>query len=464
MRRLKLAHYLTIFALLLSGTAHASYIPVTVEEADGSPSIKGTKKIVVSNGSLSASGTTATVTTGGGGGLTVGTTAIASGAANRILFENGSNVLGESAEFTFDTTNGLIGNESGGTAVDLRWEGDTVTHLLFVDASADKVGVGTSSPTEARLVVKTSVSGGTAGYFQNTGNNAGDSAIQAWTGNGGSSANTYMRGGFNYTPGIYVGGSLWGGVGGFSGDNGASVAVMGISAAPEGDDNDYACFFQGGSSVFVDTDMVLFDGTNGYVMRFNPGTGGTSFIFGSQTDLGGLVNIDGRADEVQLWIQGHSTQTNNILLVEKSDGTDLLTFSNAGAMNIIGSIQVDTIVNDTGLAAGTYTPTLTGVANVAASTAYSCQYMRVGNTVTVSGKLDLDPTLTATATQLGISLPVASNFANANELGGTAFCPTIAGMGAAIYADATNDRAQLELLSSDINNNSVYFQFSYRVI
>ena len=36
-------------------------------------------------------------------------------------------------------------NENGGS-VDFRVEGDTDTHLLFVDGSADKVGISTSSP------------------------------------------------------------------------------------------------------------------------------------------------------------------------------------------------------------------------------------------------------------------------------------------------------------------------------
>ncbi len=40
--------------------------------------------------------------------------------------------------------------------------------------------------------------------------------------------------------------------------------------------------------------------------------------------------IDGRADEVQTLIQGHSTQTSNILVVEKSDGSDMLVVSTAG--------------------------------------------------------------------------------------------------------------------------------------
>ena len=115
---------------------------------------------------------------------------------------------------------------------------------------------------------------------------------------------------------------------------------------------------------------------------------------------------------------------------------------------------------------GTYTPTLTNVANVGASTAYSCQYHRVGDIVHVSGKVDVDPTTTLVLTQLGISLPIASNFANANECAGTAVAPAISGGTgcAAILGEATNNRAELQMTPVDVANQSFYFTFTYRVI
>lgn len=114
---------------------------------------------------------------------------------------------------------------------------------------------------------------------------------------------------------------------------------------------------------------------------------------------------------------------------------------------------------------GTYTPTLTSVANVAASTAYACQYSRVGSVVTVSGKVDVDPTVgVSTTTQLGVSLPIASNFSAAEQLAGTASSPSIATQVGGVYADGTNDRAQLDFKAVDPNNTSWYFIFSYRVI
>lgn len=116
------------------------------------------------------------------------------------------------------------------------------------------------------------------------------------------------------------------------------------------------------------------------------------------------------------------------------------------------------------ITSGVYTPTLTSVANVDSSTAYECTYKRVGSTVTVAGVLDADPTTTATLTRIGISLPVASNIGGAGDVGGTAFCNSIAGEGAAILEDSANDRAEMRWICSGTASRSMYFQFQYQVI
>jgi hypothetical protein len=115
------------------------------------------------------------------------------------------------------------------------------------------------------------------------------------------------------------------------------------------------------------------------------------------------------------------------------------------------------------MAGGTYTPTLTNIANLDSVTGYEAQYMRVGNTVTVSGEIDVDPTLAATATRIGISLPISSNFSNTQNCGGVAFAPGIAGQGAGIFADNTNDRAEMRWVSDDVSSQAMYFTFTYKI-
>ena len=115
------------------------------------------------------------------------------------------------------------------------------------------------------------------------------------------------------------------------------------------------------------------------------------------------------------------------------------------------------------LSNGTYTPTLTGVANVASSSAAVCQYMRVGDVVTVSGKITIQATALLTSTSIGISLPVASSFANDFQCGGTG-APIGANSAGPIYADATNDRAEFNYVSADTTSRAFHFTFSYRVV
>jgi len=135
-----------------------------------------------------------------------------------------------------------------------------------------------------------------------------------------------------------------------------------------------------------------------------------------------------------------------------------------------GSVEVPTKnaiydkIEGLNVSSGTFTPTLTNVANLDGSTAYACQYLRVGNTVTVSGKVDVNPTTTSTTTQLGISIPVASTFASAQNCGGAAYAQAIVNEGAAILADTSNNRAQLEYICSDTTNQSFFFSFTYQVI
>lgn len=68
---------------------------------------------------------------------------------------------------------------------------------------------------------------------------------------------------------------------------------------------------------------------------------------GAQTISGKLtVNdnalIDGDSDEVQLTVQGYTTQTSNLVVFENSSGTDVFTATNAGAIDVVSTIQYGT--------------------------------------------------------------------------------------------------------------------------
>lgn len=168
-------------------------------------------------------------------------------------------------------------------------------------------------------------------------------------------------------------------------------------------------------------------------------------------------------DNIDARFEG-DTDANLLFTDASTDRVGVGTNAPASKLDVVGSFQCDSITSDTGLGHGTYTPTLTNVANVDASTAYPCQWMRVGNTVTVSGKIDIDPTTTVTLTRVGISLPVASNFANDYECAGSGASSTVVREPIAIRADATNNRAETAYLSVSITNHSFFFTFTYQVI
>jgi hypothetical protein len=93
-----------------------------------------------------------------------------------------------------------------------------------------------------------------------------------------------------------------------------------------------------GGVVWTDSDSmeVTSAGTAGDWLISN-GTSAPSFSSTTTT----AKTIDGSADVIQLTVQGHSTQTSDIFVVEKSDGTDLLDVTNANGTNIRGTTTND---------------------------------------------------------------------------------------------------------------------------
>lgn len=123
-------------------------------------------------------------------------------------------------------------------------------------------------------------------------------------------------------------------------------------------------------------------------------------------------------------------------------------------------------VSGADLLSGTYTPTLTNVTNVTSSIAYQCQYMRVGNVVTVSGAIDIDANATNVETEVGISLPIASNFVGAQNLSGSGGFDgtTTWGEMALLRADLASDRARLMCRPTSSSPRTCNFHFTYRIM
>lgn len=123
-----------------------------------------------------------------------------------------------------------------------------------------------------------------------------------------------------------------------------------------------------------------------------------------------------------------------------------------------------TVIEGNAIVSGVWTPTLTNTTNVAASTAYECQYIRVGRIVMFSGRVDVDPTAAGpTATQLTMTIPISSTFGATEDCGGTAHCNIIA-QGAAIRAIVGDTKIMMEYSATDATNRSFFFSGMYQII
>jgi hypothetical protein len=174
-------------------------------------------------------------------------------------------------------------------------------------------------------------------------------------------------------------------------------------------------------------------------------------VLGSATDVG--INLDTKGAGELVFKTGASERL-RITSDGRLYGTAL--HNNAGVV---------TGTTNQYVASGTYTPTLTNTTNVAASTAYLCQWIRVGNVVTVSGKVDIDITTTLLASDLGMTLPIASAFTNERDCGGTAVSDAEQTANIRVKADATNDRAQFVWTGQvGVGNLSYSFTFTYLIL
>jgi hypothetical protein len=211
------------------------------------------------------------------------------------------------------------------------------------------------------------------------------------------------------------------------------------------------------------------------VLRFNMSSAGVivnetgvdnDFRVEGDNDANAIV-VHGSTDRVGIGVAPASTTEKLHLAGNFRFSGALMPNNQAGnsgqVLTSAGAGSPPTWTTQTTLAHGTYTPTLTNTTNVAASTAYACQYMQVGNTITVSGKVDIDPTATG-ATELRLTLPVVPGFGNDYEAGGTAHCPAFAAETAAISAVPSTGVVALRFIAVDITNKSYYFSFTYQNI
>lgn len=160
-------------------------------------------------------------------------------------------------------------------------------------------------------------------------------------------------------------------------------------------------------------------------------------------------------------------------------GSDRFAFTSAGVFKILTTPSTDNtatplaidgsgnvVKNSNIIQTGTYTPTLTNSTNVSSSTAFACQYMRVGSIVTVSGKLQVTCSVDSADSILHFSLPIASDFTQDYQLSGVGcfYIQDSGETGICLYADATNNRGSMNFESRSTSSENLFFTFTYQIL
>lgn len=120
------------------------------------------------------------------------------------------------------------------------------------------------------------------------------------------------------------------------------------------------------------------------------------------------------------------------------------------------------------LSASAYVPSATGTANTSSVTSDSATWIRVGNTVTVTGRITVTATSATTTTTITLSIPINSNVINSHAVAGLAGTNdnVVAGTGinGVVKSTATANTVQIAFLSSTVGGSSViYYHYNYLV-
>lgn len=393
---------------------------------------------------------------GGSSGITVGTTTITSGTSTRIPF-NDAGVYGEDAGLTYNKTTDALAVVGPANIQTLRVG-------LGLGAIATNTAVGfqalntnTSGSLNTAFGYRT-LDQNTTGYYNTAIGHAASLLNQGGALNtavGESALYSNLAGNSNVAVGV---GALQDNL------NNYNVAVGASSL--RFNTNGYFNMSLGGNAMYNNLTGIN-NAAVGYEALYDNTTGSNNIAIGYNTGKG--ITTGGGNVIIGPNVTGLSSSLANNIII--ANGAAIKLRHNGTDWTVTDAINTPTLAtpvftgNPTGtVTSGTYTPTLTNVANVSASTAYACQYMRVGNTVTVSGMLEM--TVTAGGplnTEVGISLPIASAIALDQQVGGTGASPSNT-EAYAIKADPANDRARIQTAPAASGNRIVHFHFTYQIL
>jgi hypothetical protein len=186
----------------------------------------------------------------------------------------------------------------------------------------------------------------------------------------------------------------------------------------------------------------------------------SGFSVQSTNEAGLRSTINSNENYILMENSNHDT-----IMISNTDG--IIIRPNSAEPPIVGDVL--TAVSTRGVvewqtpaySSGTYTPSVTNMVNIASTTTIKSNWSRVGNIVTVAGYVSITTSANGLA-QLGLSLPVASNFTTRYEGSGTFTTTNHFGE---IYSHVSNDNVVLEFKHTGaVGADEFRYVFVYEIL
>lgn len=239
--------------------------------------------------------------------------------------------------------------------------------------------------------------------------------------------------------------------------------------------------YQCGGSVYINATnvsgtlyrpLIVKNGsTNVSLSEFNPSvTASQAFL---KTAFTPYFYMD-HDDYVEFYLYSSANHSSNTISTQATESVTWFSCWSLGAhskvANVAGGVTTSSAVKTqavdgfTSVDYGTYTPTLTGTANVDSITASGAwTWVRTGSVVTVSGFASIDPTASSASTTATVSLPVlrSTNFGS-DGCGGVFHAGAVNAGG---YISAVNGTLNCGISFQSVNTGGVSygFHFTYRL-
>lgn len=213
------------------------------------------------------------------------------------------------------------------------------------------------------------------------------------------------------------------------------------------------------------------NGITNNILGTNAGAGTTNRAANGMRIAAGQGTGNGAASYIALEVGTTGSSGTSLNALQEiaqftTNGLRLNVINNGSATDSVLTVSANA-VRKVASAQTTYTPTLTGTANVdaAAVTGTDLYYERVGNFVTVRGVITVDPTTAGITTTLRITLPIASALTATQQLSGQGIGSSIGATFGTILADATNDAAEFNFINGSATSSTTYsIWFSYEIL